>query len=169
MEIVINNVIAFKYIVRDIETGEVYENTYGQKPVEFLVGKGRILPALEEALIGLQAGEQTKIVLQKPYGDYVEGNLVEVPIHQVGNIPLETGMILYARGKNGEALQVKVKSFDDEKVIIDHNHPLAGKDLEFKLKVTSKRQATPEEIQHGHIHPANKEEGCGCGSGCGCH
>ncbi len=165
MEIALENVIAFKYIVRDAETGEVYENTYGQKPMEFLVGSGKILPALEKELIRLQPGEQTKIVLKEPYGEYIEENIMEVPLYQVGDIPLEEGMILYAKGKNGEALQVKVKSFDAEKVFIDHNHPLAGKDLEFKLKVTSKRQATPEEMQHGHIHPAEKEGGCGCG----CH
>ena len=169
MEIAIENVIAFKYIVRDVQSGEVYENTYGNKPMEFLVGSGKILPALEQELIKIESGNQTKVVLSRPYGEYDPANLVSVPIQQVGDIPLEIGMILYARGKNGETLQVKVKSFDDKKVVIDHNHPLAGKDLEFKLKVTSKRQASPEEIQHGHLHSSHNEGGCGCGSGCGCH
>ena len=148
MEIALENVIAFKYIVRDAQTGEVYENTFGNKPMEFLVGSGKILPSLEQELIKLPEGTQGKIILKKPYGEYMPDNIVHVPRNQVGDIPLEVGMILYARGKKGEALQVKVKSFDNEKVIIDHNHPLAGKDLEFKLKVTSKRQATPEELLH---------------------
>jgi len=169
MKIALENVIAFKYIVRDAKTGEVFENTYGNKPMEFLVGSGKILPALEEELIKLATGNQSKIIVQQAYGAYNPDNLLRVPRNQVGDIPLEEGMLLYARGKNGEALQVKVQSFNDEQVIIDHNHPLAGKDLEFKLKVTSKRQATSEELQHGHLHSSHKSGGCGCGSGCGCN
>ncbi|HFX17565.1 MAG TPA: hypothetical protein ENK64_00290, partial [Flavobacteriales bacterium] len=63
-------VLAFKYIVKDAETGEVYENTFGQKPIEVLVGRNQILPALEKEMIQIPIGEEKKVFLSKPYGDY---------------------------------------------------------------------------------------------------
>ena len=80
---------------------------------------------------------------------------------------LEKGMPLYAKNKHGQTIQVTVLYFDNETVRIDHNHPIAGKNLIFKIKVTNKRPATAEELSHGHTH--SNGDGCGCGSGCGCH
>jgi len=162
----VNNVIAFKYIVRDAETGEVYENTYGHKPIEILLGYGQLHPELEKEIVKIPVGEENKIHLEKPYGEYDANHLVEMPIDRIGT-NVEEGMTLYARGKDGRTQQVLVKEISDDKVIIDHNHPLAGKNLIFKIKVTNRRPASLEELQHGHIHAS--DEGCGCGSGCGCH
>ncbi len=160
-------VLAFKYIVKDAETGFVYENTYGQKPLEIIVGRQQILPAMEQALVRIPVGSEQKIYLEKPYGSYDASAIVHIPRHQVGDIPLERGMTLYAKGSKGETLEVSVLSFDDQTVSIDHNHPMAGKNLIFKVKVVHQRMATPEELSHGHLH--SEGDSCGCGSSCGCH
>jgi len=83
---------------------------------------------------------------------------------QFEGIDLQEGMTLYGQGENGETVQVTVKSFDDENVKVDFNHPLAGKDLMFSVKVLSAREATPEEIATGVV---GGEEHCHSGS-CGC-
>ena len=162
-----NQVIAFKYIVKDAESNEVYENTYGQKPIEIITGYNHILPALEQEILNMPIGEEQKVYLESPYGMYDEKAIQEVPRYQLGDLVLENGMPLYAKNKQGQTIQVSVLDFDDETVRIDHNHPMAGKNLIFKIKVTNKRPATAEELSHGHTH--SNEDGCGCGSGCGCH
>jgi len=160
-------VLAFKYIVKDAETGVVYENTYGQKPIEIIVGRQQILPALEQALVRIPVENEQKIYLEKPYGSYDSSAIVHIPRNQVGDIPLERGMTLYAKDAKGKTLEVSVLSFDDQSVSIDHNHPMAGKNLIFKVKVVYQRPATPEELSHGHLHADGDR--CGCGSSCGCH
>ncbi len=115
----------------------------------------------------IPAGEERQILLDKPYGDYDKSAVKNVPRNQLENIELQKEMILYAKGQHGETIQVKILDFDDQNVVIDHNHPLAGKDIIFKTKVVSVRPATQEEINHGHIHDTGHS--CGCGSGCGCH
>ncbi len=160
-------VIGFKYIVKDAETSEIYENTYGHKPIEFMTGQNQILPALENEILKIPVGEERKVYLEQPYGPYDTNAIINVPRSQVGNISLEKNMILYAKGPHGETIQVTVLDFDDQTVQIDHNHPMAGKNLIFKTKVVKIRPATQEELSHGHLH--TDEHSCGCGSGCGCH
>ena len=160
-------ILSFKYIVKDAVTNEIYENTYGQKPIEILTGQNQILPALEEQIAQIPVGEEQKIYIEQPYGPYDENAIKHIPRNQLGNIPLEKNMTLYAKGAHGETLAVTVLSFDDQIVSIDHNHPMAGKNLIFKVKLVNKREATPEDLMYGHSH--SSQDSCGCGSGCGCH
>ncbi len=95
----ITQVLAFKYIVKDAVTGEVYENTYGEKFIEVLIGHNQILPALEKEILNIPIGEERKIFLAKAYGVYDENAILHIPRNQVGNIPLKKGMTLYAKGK----------------------------------------------------------------------
>ena len=132
-----------------------------------MTGKNQILPALEKEILHIPEGEERKIYLEQPYGPYNENAIKNIPLYQFGNIPLEKGMTLFAKGHHGETIQVKVLDFDEQSVQIDHNHPMAGKNLIFKTKVVKIRPATQEELSHGHLHAG--DHSCGCGSGCGCH
>ncbi len=85
------------------------------------------------------------------YGEYNSEAIQTLPKEQFEGIDLQEGMTLYGQGENGETVQVTVKSFDDENVKVDFNHPLAGKDLMFSVKVLSAREATPEEIATGVV------------------
>ena len=162
----LDNVIAFKYIVKDAESKEVLDNTYGDKPIEIILGQGQIHTDLEKEMSKMLKGEERKIYLEQPYGTYDNDKISEISKSNIG-VDVEEGMMLYARGNDGRTQQVSVKSINDDTVVIDHNHPLAGKNLIFKIKVVNKRPASLEELQHGHIHSSS--DSCGCGSGCGCH
>ncbi len=167
MNLTHTEIIAFKYIIKDAITNKIYENTYGQKPLEILVGQNQILPELEEHIRQIPIGTEQKIYIEQAYGSYDEQAIKHIPRNQLSNIPLEKNMKLYTKGEKGKTFEVTVLSFDDNIVAIDHNHPLAGKNLIFKVKVVNKRIATAEALAHRHNH--HNQESCGCGSGCGCH
>ena len=162
-----NKVTAIEYSVRDKESNELIDTNVDGKPLEFLVGSGQIIAGLESALIGKGAGDSL-VVEVKPedaYGVYKVEFLQEVPREQFEGIDLKVGMTLFGQGENGQSVQVVVKDFNDKMVMIDYNHPLAGKTLLFDVKILDVRDATEQEILSGGVGMG----GCGCGSGCGCH
>ena len=93
----------------------------------------------------------------------------EVPREQFVGIDLQAGMTLFGQGDNGQTVQVIVKDFNDDIVIVDYNHPLAGKTLSFAVTLLDVREATEQELSQG-LH-AHNHGGGGCcgGGGCGCH
>ena len=99
------------------------------------------------------------------YGEYNPEMVQELPRDQFQGIELQKGMTLYGQTPDGQTIAVTVKDFDDNKVVIDYNHPLAGEDLTFEVKLVNKREATPEEALTGQVGGAHEH----CGSGnCGC-
>jgi len=163
------NVYGIEYTVKNSK-GEVVDSNKGQAPLEFIAGKGQIIPGLEKEVEKMNAGEEKtiKVPATEAYGEYKEDMLQELPRDQFQGIDLQKGMTLYGQTPDGQTIAVTVKDFDDQKVVIDYNHPLAGEDLTFDVKVISKREATPEEALTGVVGGMPEPQGH-CGSGnCGC-
>ncbi len=167
-----NCVVGIEYEVKEAGTTEVVDSNKGTgQPLEFIMGKGQIIPGLENALCGMSANESGDILVpaNEAYGEYNSEAVQTLPIEQFEGVELKEGLTLYGQSEDGQTTQVTVKSFTDSDVTIDFNHPLAGKDLMFSVTVLSAREATADEAESG-IVGGTAEEGGHCGSGgCGCH
>lgn len=162
-------VVGIEYEVKEAGTDIVADSNKGQKPLEFIAGKDQIIPGLEKALLGMTEGESGDIMVkaEDAYGERKDEAVQTLPVDQFAGVDLKEGMTLYGQDDNGQSTQVIVKSFDDKEVNIDFNHPLAGKDLMFSVKVLTVRQTTMDELTSGVVGgPASGES---CGTGCGCH
>ncbi len=164
-----NSVVGIEYEVKEKGTTEVVDSNKGAQPLEFIMGKGQIIPGLEKALVGMNEGESADILVEAAdaYGEVNPEAVQTLPREQFEGVDLTEGMTLYGQGEDGQTVQVTVKSFDDKEVNVDFNHPLAGKDLMFSVTVLSAREATADEIESGVV--GGKAEGGSCGTGCGCH
>ncbi len=164
-----NCVVGIEYEVKQAGTTEVVDTNKGAEPLEFIIGKGQIIPGLENALVGMSQGESGDIMVAAAdaYGDVNPEAMQTLPIEQFDGVDLVEGMTLYGQGEDGQTVQVTVKSFNDKEVQVDFNHPLAGKDLMFSVTVVSAREATADEITSGQV--GGPETGGSCGTGCGCH
>ena len=165
-----NAVVGIEYEVKEAGTTEVVDTNKGGQPLEFIMGKGQVIPGLEKALVGMAEGENGDIMVPAAdaYGDVNPEAMQTLPKEQFEGVDLVEGMTLYGQGEDGQTVQVTVKSFDDKEVNVDFNHPLAGKDLMFSVTVLSAREATADEISSGVVGGAPAEGGS-CGTGCGCH
>jgi len=165
-----NCVVGIEYEVKQAGTTEVVDSNKGGAPLEFIIGKGQIIPGLENALVGMAQGESGDIMVTAAdaYGDVNPEAMQTLPIEQFEGVDLVEGMTLYGQGQDGQTVQVTVKSFDDKEVNVDFNHPLAGKDLMFSVTVLSAREATADEATSGVVGGA-PEAGGSCGTGCGWH
>jgi len=138
----------------------------------FMFGRGQIIPGLENAISNMSIGEKAEVLVkaEDAYGAYEAEAKQEVPRDQFAGIELEVGMTLYGQGEDGGTVQVVVQDIGDESVIIDFNHPLAGKDLVFLVGINNIREASTEEMMSG-IPVENQHDDCcgtGGGTGCGC-
>ena len=165
-----NCVVGIEYEVKQAGTTEVVDSNKGAEPLEFIIGKGQIIPGLENALVGMSKGDSGDIMVSAAdaYGDVNPEAMQTLPKEQFDGVDLVEGMTLYGQGENGQTEQVTVKSFDEKEVHVDFNHPLAGKDLMFSVTVLSTREASADEVTSGVVGGA-PEAGGSCGTGCGCH
>jgi len=139
-------------------------------PIVFLQGHGNIIPGLEKAIQGMKVGESKTVQVKaaEAYGEYEADNFIEVPKSEFpAEIPLEIGTEIGVNDENGEELSAYIEEIDVDKITLNFNHPLAGKDLEFKVKIVDIREATAEELEHGHIHHdheccCGEDEDCDC-------
>jgi len=160
-----NSVVGIEYEVKEAGTEEVVDSNKGGEPLEFVTGKGHIIPGLEEALVGMTAGESKEVHVNagKAYGELNPEAQQTLPAEQFEGVDLKEGMTLYGQGEDGQTVQVTVTSFDDKEVKVDFNHPLAGKDLMFSVVVLSAREATEEEAATGQVGGGHCDDGsCGC-------
>jgi len=172
MEAAANKVVSIIYELRkNNENGEVVETLSQDNPMTFIMGSGNLLPKFEEHLQGLTAGQSFKFTIssEEGYGPIQENAIVDVPISifevdgKTDTNLLQLGNVIPMMDREGRRLNGLVKSVDNETVTMDFNHPMAGVALHFTGEVTEVREATEEELEHGHIH-----QGCGCsGGGCG--
>jgi FKBP-type peptidyl-prolyl cis-trans isomerase SlyD len=135
--------------------GEMIDSSAGQEPLEFLQGAGNIIPGLEQELYGMAVGESKKVIIQpeEGYGELDPDAFVEIPKEQFpSEIPLEIGVELQVTNEDGQPMSARIDEVTDESVTLDFNHPLAGKELHFDVKVVGLREATDEETEHGHVH-----------------
>ena len=188
MKIAKNTVVSLAYQVRT-KDGVLVDEATAVAPLEYLHGVGNLLPDFEKALEGHQVGDKFDVELINAYGDFNDALVQNVPRDVfVGVDELEVGMRFFADTDHG-SIPVEITAIDGDTVTIDGNHMLAGQDLKFNVEVLAIREATEEEIAHGHIHGAHGHEhdhhgGCGCGGhdhddeerdgcdghgGCGCH
>jgi len=166
-----NTVVAFAYELKDAQTKEVIDSSAPGYPLEFITGKGHIIPGLESEILKMNIGDSATVVVaaEEAYGVYNEEALKTYPAEQFAGIELAVGLALYGQAEDGSTVQVTVKAFNDAEVTIDYNHPLAGKALEFAVTIESAREASAEEAMTGKVQCADHGSKGGCGTGgCGC-
>ncbi|RDU61557.1 peptidylprolyl isomerase [Helicobacter sp. MIT 14-3879] len=172
-----NKVVSINYEVVDALTQQTVDSNKDSKPLEFIVGHSQVIEGLEKQIIGANIGDSLTFSVspEQGYGVRNPELLQEVDREQFSNIELEKGMTLFGQAENGMPVQVIVADFNDNTVIIDYNHPLAGKTLNFKVDVLDARDATPDELIRGMSggcgcsSAAGEHSGGCCGGGCGCH
>ncbi len=155
MQVAQDKVVSLRYELLNSE-GELIEKT--EEPIEYLHGGyDGIFALVEQALEGKKAGEACDVYLQPAdaFGDY-DASLVEIEPRAKFPGKIEVGMRFQGdAGDSGKTLTYTVTDVADEKVVVDGNHPLAGMALRFLCTVEAVRDATPDEIEHGHIHGAH--------------
>lgn len=148
-----NTVVSIHYTLTDAE-GAVVDTSSGHAPLAYIQGMGHIVPGLEKAMEGKAVGDKFKISVpaEEGYGLRDENLIDRIPKEAFQGVPeVEPGMEFYADGPNGPVM-ITVKEVDGDHVVVDGNHPLAGKVLNFEIEVTEVREATAEESEHGHVH-----------------
>jgi len=140
--------------------GEVLDSSKGNEPLSFIVGAGQMLPSLEAALLGKEQGTECVIDLKasEAFGEYNPEAIQSIPLSSFGDAEVKEGMQFHGGNEHGEQI-ILVKEVKGDEVLVDANHPLAGKDLSFNVDIIEVRDATAEELSHGHVHAAG-----GCGS-----
>lgn len=155
MQIAERCVASFHYTLTN-EEGEIIDSSSGREPLAYLHGAGNIVQGLEQEMTGKRAGDTFNVVVppELGYGLHHEALLQKVPREAFQGVDeIEPGMQFHANGPNGP-MAVTVAEVDGETVTIDGNHPLAGETLHFAIEVTEVREATEEELAHGHVHGA---------------
>lgn len=155
MKVEANKVVAFHYTVGEGGAQAVESSRDRGEPLAFLVGRGGLIPGLEKALIGRQAGERFEVAVTpaEAYGERREDFTQRVPKKYFRNAEqLKPGMTTVLSTRESGQRQVTVRKVGSSVVDVDLNHPLAGKTLTFDVEIVDVRDATPEELAHGHAH-----------------
>ena len=129
--------VSFDYTLKD-ETGQVVDTSKGKAPMNYVHGKGQIIPGLERELAGMAVGGEKKVTVkpEDAYGPVDPAAFREVPKEQVPAEALKVGTMLLAQGPGGQGMPVRVHEIKDKTVVMDFNHPLAGKTLSFDVRIT---------------------------------
>ena len=149
-----NNVVSFHYTLTNAE-GETLDQSQGE-PLAYLHGAGNIIPGLEKALEGKTVGDKFTVTIPaaEGYGEYNPDLVQEVPAQMFQGVEnIEAGMQFQAQTDDGVQI-VTVKAIEGDNIIVDANFPLAGQDLTFEVEIAEVRDASPEELEHGHVHGA---------------
>ncbi len=153
MQISENKVVSFHYTLKN-DAGEVIDSSEGRDPLTYLHGAGNIISGLEKALEGKDSGEHVEVSVapEEAYGTRNESLIQSVPRDAFEGVDkIEPGMQFQAQTPNGMQILTVVK-VDGGEVVVDGNHPLAGQTLHFSVDITDIRDATEEELAHGHVH-----------------
>jgi FKBP-type peptidyl-prolyl cis-trans isomerase SlyD len=158
MKIAPNTVVKMHYAVLDNDDNSI-DNTFDDEPLEFIIGTGYLISGLEDALINKQAGDKFSVSVepQNGYGERHDNLMQAVPKSMFEDMEVEVGMQFRATTDEGEQTVIVI-GIEGEDVIVDGNHPLAGITLNFDVEILEVREATSEELAHGHVH---SEGGCG--------
>ena len=135
--------VALEYTLSD-EAGTVIESNKGKQPMSYIHGKSQIIPGLEKELSGMKVGEEKKIQVKPEdgYGPVNPDAFQEIPKDKLPPEALKVGTMLMAQGPQGQGIPVRVHEIKDTTVIMDFNHPMAGKTLSFDVKISEIK--TPE-------------------------
>jgi FKBP-type peptidyl-prolyl cis-trans isomerase SlyD len=153
MNIARDSVVSMHYTLRD-DAGDVIDTSAEREPLAYLHGYGNIVTGLERELEGKSAGDKlsVKVSPAEGYGEYEDQLVQKIPRRSLRGIAnIRIGMQLHAQTPQGTRV-VTVTHIAGDMITIDANHPLAGKSLNFEVEITDVRQATEEELSHGHVH-----------------
>ncbi|MDQ3007950.1 MAG: peptidylprolyl isomerase [Chloroflexota bacterium] len=135
--------------------GELLDSSDGQGPLQFLAGYGNIIPGLEEEMRGMKIGDSKDVVVEPKngYGEFDSEAFMKVPRTDFPkDMPMEVDTELTVRDEDDNSRYARVESIEDDYVTLNFNHPLAGDELRFHVKVVALREPTEEELEHGHVH-----------------
>lgn len=174
MNIAKDKVISVSYELRTSENGEIVEKTQEENPLTFLFGHGNMLPKFESNLEGLKQGDKFEFKLdsQDAYGKYNPKAVIDVPKSafevegKVDEKLLQLGATVPMMDNNGNRFNGIVKEILDEKVKMDFNHPMADQNLFFNGEILEIREASENELKHGHVHQGGEDHEC---TDCGKH
>jgi FKBP-type peptidyl-prolyl cis-trans isomerase SlyD len=155
MQIAADTVVLIHYTLKDAN-GAVLDSSAGGEPLAYIQGHGNLVPGLERALEGKQGGNTLAITVSPAdgYGNRDEALVQRVPKRSLqGSGEIRKGMQFQARTEDGMRL-FTVTGIAGDMVMLDGNHPLADQTLHFDVEVVSVREATTEELEHGHVHGA---------------
>ena len=148
------HVVSIDYTLSN-DAGEVLDSSNGAEPLVYLHGAGNIIAGLENALTGKQVNDELEVSIEPEdaYGEYSAELITTLGREMFEGVDeLQVGMQFHASAPDGGMQIVTIREIDGDDVIIDGNHPLAGQQLNFKVKVVDIRAASEEEIAHGHVH-----------------
>lgn len=152
-----NAVVSINYTLTN-DAGEVMDTSEGREPLTYLHGANNLIPGLEKEMEGKTSGQNFKVTIP-PAEAYGESNpeLVQTLSKDMfkGVDKVEPGMGFTAQGPQGEQ-HIVVTAVDGDQVTIDANHPMAGKTLHFAVEIVNVRDASEEEIEHGHVHDGSE-------------
>lgn len=157
-KVVENSVVTLEYTLT--VDGEIIDSSDGAEPIQFIQGSGHIVRGLEQALYGLQVGESREVVVSPQDGFGLEDTdaIADVPRDEFpDDFPLQPGVELQLTNKEGDDLEAYIVSVSKKTVRLNFNHPLAGKELSFSIRIAGVRQATEGELDHGHVHDSRHE------------
>ena len=149
-----DSVVSVIYTGTFSDSGEVFDSNVNQQPLIFLVGHGNMIEGFEQEMLGAAVGETREFTLtpERAYGLRDEANVQSIPRSQFPEgMELEVGMILGAQSDQGP-MQFTVVNVNDDLVIVDLNHQMAGYTLHFNVEVVEIREAISDELAHGHAH-----------------
>lgn len=164
MKIAENLVVTMDYELRI--DGEIVDTSEDGDPIIFLQGAGQIIPGLEKAINGLTVGDKKTVTVDPSdgYGEIDPDSIVEVPKDEFpSDFPLELGVEITVNTEDEdddsyeEEMEATIVGINEDTITLDFNHPLAGKTLTFSINILEVREATPEEIEHGHAHGDDSE------------
>ena len=153
MQIESNSVVTLHYTLKDNDGNIIDQSDDGS--FLYMHGAMNIIPGLENALAGKSAGDEisVKVLPEEGYGVKDDARIQEVPKDMFDSADeIQVGVQFHAQGPDGSAVVVTVIEVKDDAVVIDANHALAGVDLNFEVKIVDVREASEEEIEHGHVH-----------------
>ncbi|MGB3725567.1 MAG: peptidylprolyl isomerase [Glaciecola sp.] len=158
MQIADNHVVTIHYSVKTTD-GDVIDSSENAEPLAFIQGSKFMIEGVEEALYGRESGQQFDLTVgpEKAYGERQDQLVQEVPVNMFEGMDVEVGMSFRATTDHGEQSVIIIDK-DDTNVTVDGNHPLSGMTLVFDVTIEDVREATAEELEHGHVHGAG---GCG--------
>ena len=154
MTIAANKVVTFHYTLTN-EAGELVDTSREGEPLPYLHGANNIVPGLEQELEGKNVGDKLQVAVPPHlgYGEYMEEMVQQVPRDMFQGIDtLEVGMQFHAEGQSGQQHVVTITAVEGDSVTVDGNHDLAGETLNFDVEVMDVRDATEDELAHGHVH-----------------
>ncbi|HEY8931090.1 MAG TPA: peptidylprolyl isomerase [Mucilaginibacter sp.] len=156
MKINPQNVVSLTYDLYVEQDGAevLQDKATEEQPLTFLYGVGQMIPGFESSLAGLSTGDSFdfRIGPADAYGEYDDESVANLPNEMFTEGLPEIGDVLDLQNSEGHQFRGQVVSLAEDAVIVDLNHPMAGQELHFKGQILNVREATPEELAHGHVH-----------------